>query len=133
VSADNVEIVSAALRALMAGDRETLYSFAHPEIVVDATRNVFNPATYEGLDGLRAMLAGMDEAWAEMRVEAAELIAAGERVVTVGRLIGKGKGSGVEVDRFNGQVWTLADGRVVRLEIGFDDLAAALEAAGIAE
>jgi hypothetical protein len=46
---------------------------------------------------------------------------------------GKGNGSGVEVDRFDGQIWTIADGRVLRLEIGSTDRAATPEAAGIAE
>jgi len=48
------------------------------------------------------------------------------------RMIGKGKGSGVEVARpVNGQVWTIRDGRVTRLEFGFTDRNEALEAAGL--
>ena len=133
MSEENVEIVRSVLAAVAAGDREQAFAFVDPGCVIDASRNVFNPAIYEGIEGVREMFAGMDEAWERMHVEPFELIDAGDRVVAVGRLVGKGKGSGVEVERFNGQVWTLRGGRIVRLEIGYTDREATLEAAGLSE
>ena len=133
MSQENVELVRAILEALGRGDRDAVIACVHPECVVDATRQVFNPATYVGIDGVRQLFAGMDENWDEMRVESREFIDAGDRVVVIGRLVGRGKGSGVTVERFNGQVWTVRDGLVVRLEIGYTDAEAVLEAAGLAE
>ena len=133
MSQENVDVVRQALAAFSPGTRDRAFALADPEIVIDATRNVFNPGAYTGLDGVLEMLASMDETWEEMRVEPHEFIDAGERVVVIGMLVGKGKGSGVEVERFNGQVWTVRDGLVVRLEVGFSDRAAVLEAAGLSE
>jgi ketosteroid isomerase-like protein len=130
---ENVEVVRSALAAIAVGDRERALAFFDPQIVVDATRFVFNPATYVGFEGLRQMAAATDETWEEIHTEAVEFIDAGDRVVVIGRLVGKGKGSGVEVARPTGQVWTLRDGRVVRWEIGYTDLSQALEAVGLRE
>jgi hypothetical protein len=47
--------------------------------------------------------------------------------------VGKGKGSGIEVQQPVADVFTLHDGRVVRAELGFTDRAEALEAAGLSE
>lgn len=133
MSQEDIEIVRRALAAFPGGTRDRALALADPEIVVDATQNVFNPATYVGIDGVRQMLTGMDETWEEMRVEPNEFIDTGDRVVVIGTLVGKGKGSGVEVERFNGQVWTLREGLVVRLEVGFTDRASVLEAVGLSE
>ena len=134
MSQENVEVVRRILRAFAAGDRDEVLSLVDPEVVVDATRRVLNPATYVGIDGVRQMFAGMDEAWEEVRLEGQEVIDGGDRVVVISRMIGTGKGSGVEVERpVNGQVWTIREGRVVRLDLGFTDREAALEAAGLSE
>ncbi len=77
------------------------------------------------------MLAAMDEAWEEIRLNEQEFIDGGDRIVVISRMIGKGRGSGVEVERpVNGQVWTIRKGRVTRLELGFTDRDDALTAAG---
>jgi ketosteroid isomerase-like protein len=55
----------------------------------------------------------------------------GDLVVVLARYTGRGKGSGVEVDTEGAHVWTLRDGKAVRLEI-FADRIRALEAVGLA-
>ena len=133
MSRENVEVVRRVLAAVASGDLEQVIAFADPEIVVDASRNVFNPRIYAGIDGLRQMLAAMNDAWEGMRIESPEFIDAGECVVVVGRLLGTGRVSGVEVTRPNGQIWTVRAGRVVRVEYGFTNRREALEAAGLSE
>ena len=131
MSPDNVEIVRRMYAAVNARDQETLMGLADPEIVIDATRLVFNPGTYLGLDGLREIAAGTDDVWKQITFEPLEFIDAGERVVVVERLIGMGKGSGVEVAQTWGAVWTVRAGRVVRMELGFPNREAALAAVGL--
>jgi ketosteroid isomerase-like protein len=63
MSQENVELARSIFEALNRGDRERAHEFAHPEVVLDATRNVFNPKTYVGIDGLRQWLADTDELW----------------------------------------------------------------------
>jgi ketosteroid isomerase-like protein len=132
MSEENVEVVRSILRAFAEGNRDKVLALVDPEVVIDATRQVLNPATYVGIEGARQMFAAMDEAWEEVRLDEQEFIDGGDRVVVMSRMIGKGKGSGVEVARpVNGQVWTIRDGRVTRLEFGFTDRNEALEAAGL--
>ena len=70
--------------------------------------------------------------WEDYRVDVEELVEAGSSVVVVGNEIGRGKGSGVPMQRQLAQLWTLHRGRIIRWEI-FTDKAAALEAAGLSE
>ncbi len=131
MSQENIEVVRSLYAALNRGDREAALGFADPDIEVDASRLVFNPTTYVGMDGLRRMADARDEVWEEFRYEVIDFREAGDRVVVVERLIGKGKGSGVEVDRVYAAIWTVRDGRVVRMEIGYTDPAEALAAVGL--
>jgi ketosteroid isomerase-like protein len=133
MSQANVEIVRKVFAALNRGDREEAVGLAHPEVVLDATRSVFNPKTYFGKDGLRQWLTDTNEVWDEMHTEQNEFIDAGDRVVVIGRLVGKGKGSGVEVESPNGTILTIRDGLVIRSETGYTSRREALEAAGIQE
>jgi hypothetical protein len=59
--------------------------------------------------------------------------APGDRVVVIGRWVGKGKGSGIEVQQPVTHVFTLHDGRAVRVELGYTGRDEALEAAGLSE
>ena len=70
--------------------------------------------------------------WEDYRLDAEELIPAGPSVICVVHERGRGRGSGVPVERRWAQVWTFRRGRIVRWEL-FEDKASALEAAGLAE
>jgi ketosteroid isomerase-like protein len=133
MSQQNVEIVRGVFAAANRGDRETAFGFADPAIVVDATRRVFNPMTYVGIEGLGRMAAEMDEVWEAFRLEPIDFIDAGDRVVVIGRLVGKGKASGAEVGQPIAGVWSVRDGRIVRIEVGYTDRREALAAAGLSE
>jgi ketosteroid isomerase-like protein len=69
-------------------------------------------------------------AWEHWRVEPEEYIAAGESVVVLTRYLGRGKGSGVEVDAPGAHLWRMRNGKAVRLEI-FSSRERALDAAGL--
>jgi len=51
--------------------------------------------------------------------------------VVISRLVGKGKTSGLEIDRISAQVATIRNGRITRWEIGDTDPAEAKKAAGL--
>ena len=128
---ENVQIVRKLFAAWNTGDRSQVLELVDPDIVIDATRRVFNPTTYEGMEGVQRMLSDLDDVWDRFQAEPSmECIDAGEeRVVVVGRMLARGKGS--EVDRSFASIWTIRGGRVVRWELGYDDRRAALEAAGL--
>jgi uncharacterized protein len=133
MSQENVEIVRRLIEAWNSNEQDRVSGLLDPGVVVDATRRLVNPNTYTGMQGMCRMFAERDEVWEEFRMEPDEVLAAGDRVVAIGRWVGKGKGSGIEVQQPVADVFTLHDGRVVRFELGFTDRAEALEAAGLRE
>jgi hypothetical protein len=70
--------------------------------------------------------------WTDYRVDAEELVVAGPSVVVVLREHGKGKSSGIPVDRLNPQLWTFRGDRIIRWE-SFKTRAEAVSAAGLTE
>jgi ketosteroid isomerase-like protein len=86
---------------------------------------------YRGHDGWRDWIAEYGEAWESFSLEPQEYIDAGKgRVVQVARLSARGRGSGVSLERLDGIVWTVRDGKVVRLDY-YNSPAEALEAVGL--
>ena len=87
-----------------------------------------DPGSYRGarstLDAWRRWL----EAWEEFSLELEETIPAGEGVVALNRLRGRGKASGIPVDSEVGCIFDFNQGRIVRMV--FCDRRQALEAAG---
>ena len=61
-----------------------------------------------------------------------EFVDAGDRVVVALHLRGRGRGSGVEIDARFFDVYTIRDGKIVRMD-EFTERFAALEAAGLRE
>jgi ketosteroid isomerase-like protein len=82
---------------------------------------------FPGLDGvfsdtrtpsprLQTWLSG----WETWTCEAEDYVEYGDTVVVLTRYRGRGRGSGVEVDREGAHVWKLRDGKAVRLEVFAD-------------
>jgi uncharacterized protein len=55
--------------------------------------------------------------WEGWRCEAEDYVEAGEFVVVLCRYRGRGKESGVEVDTRGAHVWTMRNGKAIRLEV----------------
>ena len=70
--------------------------------------------------------------WEGWRCEAERFLAVGEFVLVLTRYTGRGKESGASVDTEGAHLWTLRDGRVIRLEV-FSSRDKALKAAGLLE
>jgi ketosteroid isomerase-like protein len=66
--------------------------------------------------------------WQDWRCEAEEFVAAGDCVVVLTRYSGRGKESGVDVESQGAHLWTMREGRAIRLEV-FSSRAKALEMA----
>ena len=103
-----------------------------PDAEIDLSRRVFNPATYHGIAGWAKLNEEIREVWEEWRVTPERYVDVGDRVVVIGSAHGRGRGSGAEVEVRYGEIWTLRDGRVTRLEAGLDP-EEALKAVGLEE
>ncbi len=120
MSRENVEIVR---RFLSAGVDEALPD-ADPGIVW----NPIEELPSQGHDAVRASLAHWKAEWDDYRLMAEEFVDMGDRVVVTVRLGGRGRGSGVEIAARFYDVYTLRDGKIVRMD-QFTERSEALEAA----
>ena len=68
----------------------------------------------------------------KLALDPEEFIEAGDHVVAVLRVHAQGRGSGVDVERLDGAVWTLRDSKCIRLDY-YGSTAEALAAAGLRE
>ena len=75
---------------------------------------------------------GFLAAWEFHRSEVVEIVDAGDRLVAMLHLVGRGIGSGVEMDETDAHVFTIRAGRIVRWQ-NFDERADALAALGLQE
>jgi ketosteroid isomerase-like protein len=86
---------------------------------------------FRGPDGARRFWEMWSEAFDEFHAELEGYVDAGDAVIVIVRMVGRGKDSGVAVDtpRFP-MVWTARDGAMVRMEM-FDGREKALAAVGL--
>jgi ketosteroid isomerase-like protein len=132
MSQENVEIVRRAHEALNGGDIDALVGLCDVAFRLDMSNRVLNPAVYEGHDGIRRFYAEVREVWASYTWEPEELVESGDDVVALLRSSGKGRGSGIEMERRTAMVWTVRENRARSLRF-YRDPEAALEAAGLRE
>ena len=129
---ENLKLVSSAYEALNRGDVEVVVDLCEPDFELDMSQRVFNPTTYEGHDGIRRFYREVREVWEEFRWDPEALHDAGDRVVAVLRSYGRGRASGVEIDRQVAMVWTVREGRASALQFYLDP-GEALKAAGLGD
>jgi uncharacterized protein len=135
MSQENMEIVRRATESLSESYKsgeatDEMLALCAPDIRVDASRRVFNPATYDGHAGLRSAIREIWEAWEDFCEEDEQLIDVGDRVIALHTIAGRGRTSGAEVRAQGALIWTVRDGRVARVE-AFLDQREALEAVGL--
>ena len=117
---------------LNGGDIEGVVELCEPAFHIDMSERVFNPETYEGHDGIRRFYADVRDIWEQYRWTPEELLDARPHVVALVRAQGRGRGSGLEIDRRIALVWTFAGARATALRL-YVDPAKALEAVGLSE
>src|SRR4029078_11778363 len=98
-------------------------TYADPGIVW----NTIEELPTRGHDAVRASLTHLKADWDDYKVMPEEFEDLGDRVVATVRLRGRGRGSGVEIDARFYDVYTLRDGKIVRMD-QFTDGSEALEA-----
>jgi ketosteroid isomerase-like protein len=128
MSQENVEIVRRALSARRSEFAELL----DPSVRLDLSERVFNPAVYEGYEGIMQWRADVGEVWEAYWSEPEEYYDGDEVVVAFIRERGRGKGSGIEIDRRTAFLCTLRAGKLTEIRL-YLDRDRALRAAGLSE
>jgi hypothetical protein len=115
VPSEAYELVRETLRRFEAGDRKDWRSSFAEDVVWDMTGDDAGIyGKWHGHRGVEDFFTQWLGTWEDYSVENTELIDAGDSVVVVFRQHGRGKGSGVEVDRDFYGVYDVRDGRIVR-------------------
>jgi ketosteroid isomerase-like protein len=133
MSRENVEIIRRAFEHFQAtGD--FLVEVTDPDFVWDMSnfRGWPEDQIYEGLEGARRFTREWVEAWDDWQVNTESFHDGGDKVVVIARQQGSAKSTGAPVDMTFAQVFTMRDGKQVRMEM-YADPAEGLEAAGLAE
>jgi ketosteroid isomerase-like protein len=132
MSEENVEIVRRDVAARNARDWAVLAEIWHPEIEIEIVGGL---GTLRGLDESRRFFDGLSDLYSEYRVEADEIFDAGDRVVTVERLAGRGlKGSDAAtwVQEALFRLISFKDGKIWRVK-EYPSRGQVIEAAGLRE
>jgi ketosteroid isomerase-like protein len=131
MSDQTVQVVRAVTDAFARGDLETVFAAVAPEIEWDFTHTDQWPEQkiYRGYESVLEFFRAWTEEWDDYRFEVEEIIDAGDQAVAVVHDEGRGRRSGIPLERRHAELWTVEDGKVIRIEL-FDDKADALEAAG---
>jgi ketosteroid isomerase-like protein len=132
MSQENVEIVKRAISAFNRRDLDGLEELGTPDIEWITSMGAIEGETFRGREGGDAYVARLSHAWEEFRTIAEDIRDLGDRVLMLGRVEGRGKGSGVPVNMPLAQVCDFRDGKVCRIR-SYLDHAAALKAVGLEE
>jgi ketosteroid isomerase-like protein len=137
MSRENVEIVRRIYDAVARRDTKTPFEIYAEDIVWDLSGTArgalaAGPRIATGHEGVRQAWREGLAAFGEVDYEVAELFDVGDKVFVEVRDHVVGRSSGAPGQSTHYAVWTLADGKVTRLQV-FDDRADALQAAGLGE
>lgn len=134
MSQDNVEIVRRAFEATARGDGASVLALHDPKVELDPSRSALGrlvgAGVYHGHERVRRFFHAYYEAWDHIDYDIEELIDAGDQVVSLVNSRGRGRVSGVEVELRIPGVWTIQEGKIVRV-VFFSSRDEALEAVGL--
>jgi ketosteroid isomerase-like protein len=129
VSRENLEIVQRGFEAFNAQGVEGIIPFIDPDFEATTPPDLASePDTYRGPDGIRRWFDSFFEVMDEIRWDAREFHEAGDKVVVEFTLRARGKTTGLSFGQEAVMVWTLRDGKAIRVDL-FPTLDQALEAA----
>ena len=135
MSGENVEIVRRGFEAGNRRDVEALIEVLDPEVEWHSALLMAlegEAAVYRGHEGIREFFRDLDGLFDKLHAEYPEIRDLGDRVVGIGRISTRGKGSGAETESPIGTVIDLKNGKATQVRTYLDPKEA-LEAAGVSE
>jgi ketosteroid isomerase-like protein len=131
---ENVEIVREVYAAAARRDRAAVFALYDEEVELDLSRiplaTLAGQGIYRGHDGLRSMFRDWYASFERYDEGLDEIIDAGKHIITGVTGQGRGRTSGAAVEMEFHLLWTIREGKVIRL-VWFPTLAEALEAVGV--
>jgi ketosteroid isomerase-like protein len=128
----NVEIAKRAIDAFNAGEVDAFAALTTPDFEWSPSMVAIEGEIFRGRQGIEKYFASLGNAWEKFHILRDGFRDGADLAVMLGRLEGRGKGSGVPVDSSLGMVFDFRGGKIARIR-GFLDHGEALRAAGLAE
>ena len=132
MSQENVEVATRAIEAFNGGDVDAFAALTTPDFEWSPSMVAIEGTIFRGRDGIERYFRSLNGAWEKFHIHRNRFRHAEALVVMLGRLEGRGMGSGVPVDASLGMVFDFRGGAVSRIR-GYLDHAEALRAAGLSE
>ena len=128
---DDLALLRNAYEALNRGDVAGAMAVVDEDAEWHEHSDLPEAGSYVGRDTIREFLEHFLESWQEFHQETEELIPAQQRVLIFLHLLARGKGSGIPVETRYAHLWTMREGRGVRIDAYYDrnEALEALEAA----
>jgi ketosteroid isomerase-like protein len=132
MSQENVEIATQAIEAFNARELSAFALLTTPDFQWSPSMVAIEGTTFRGPEGIKSYFRSLENAWERFHIHRGRFRDAEDLVVMLGRLEGRGVGSGVPVDAALGMVFDFRGGMISRIR-GYLDHAEALRAAGLPE
>jgi len=132
MSQETVEIARRLAEAFERGGLDEFREYYHPDIEWHEDPSFPEAGVYRGLEAVEAYNRQFLAEFAEIHYEQQELIDANDSVVAKMRIHGRGKASGATFELSAWWVFTLREGRLIRVH-AYLDRTQALESAGLRE
>jgi ketosteroid isomerase-like protein len=117
MSSENLELVRTAMQSFNLDGVDAIADQISPDFETTTPPSLsVEPDTYRGPEGVRRWFDAWEGTMDEVRFDVDELVDAGDRVIAVSRMVARSHTTGIEVEQAVAMVWTIRDGRAVRLD-----------------
>jgi uncharacterized protein len=111
------ELVRALYEAINARDYETGFALLDEDFEWLEPEETLLGGTHRGFDEIRQAIEAQLEVWDEFTIEPEDFYEVDDRVAVPIRQRARGGSSGAEVEIRIGHLWTVSDGKAIRLEV----------------
>ena len=132
MSQKNVEIAKRMVAAFNQRDIDFFMQATTSDFEWFPALSAVEGEVFRGREGIDTYWGRLDEAWEDYRLVADEYRDLGDSVLILGRMVGRGRGSGVPVETPMGTLGDYRDGKCWRIR-AYLNHGEALRAAGLAE
>jgi uncharacterized protein len=132
MSQENVDLARRGYETFARGDLDAAVELMHPEIEAHDPPEVPDATIYRGREAVRRDWEETAGLFEDFSIDVEKSFDRGDEVVVLLRFRGRGRDSGAEVEAPMAHVWTIRDGKAIRLR-QFLNRAEALEAVGLSE
>jgi ketosteroid isomerase-like protein len=115
VDSPAVSLIRESYEALNQGQFDWMADHLPPDFELVPTAGSGIP--FVGSEGISRWFDELAEAWTTIRTDVEEVVDFGDRVVVLGRIRNRGRGSGIEVDVVAAHLWTVENGVPIRVEL----------------